>query len=151
MVLEIIEMYGFEEGGGTGELKREISKLNHLMPNQKNTKSQQRIFTTICGVLGMDREYKNSVFASRFLNNKFDFIAKFLEPYSIFPERWNVENFMKLGNLTSYNYSLLGWTRNLKTLSESYNILLTLVSILICHIYILIITRICFSSQLNLL
>ena len=50
MVLEIIEMYGFEEGGGTGELKREISKLNHLMPNQKNTKSQQRIFTTICGV-----------------------------------------------------------------------------------------------------
>jgi len=100
LITKLVGKLGKKGGNGTHEVRNKFLRISEIKPHLKNTKSQQRVFATICGVLSV----KDKQNLPRSLQNKVDYLIKFLVPHSIYPERWAVENFMNFGNVDLIYY-----------------------------------------------
>ena len=92
LIAKIVDEYSSKMGGGTKEITEKFLRNSEIKPYLKNTKSQQRVFATICGVLSVKVPY------NRIEHTKFDYIVKYLDNHSIYPEMWPVHHFIERGN-----------------------------------------------------
>tara|TARA_B100000767_G_C19774283_1_gene541740 strand:- start:18 stop:5327 length:5310 start_codon:yes stop_codon:yes gene_type:complete len=92
LIAKIVDGYSYKMGAGTNGIKEKFHGNSEIKPYLKNTKSRQRVFATICGVLSVEVPY------NRFEYIKIDCIVKYLENHSTYPEMWPVHHFIEWGN-----------------------------------------------------